>query len=241
MQPHPAPFSKPILDRLADLLRSDQKALGKPLRILDPFAGTGRVFLAAPPYSKVTMIEIEKEFVEEGLAYLSSINGRLDQTVKWRYEAAESAGWLQKHRATYTHIVTSPTYGNRMRDPYRSKPGTQCRSYAQSKGGPLLPYNSGAYKLDSDQYWGINGDVMESAIARLVPGGRVYINVSDFYHTPKKGAPPERQPVGAEWVSLMTHCGVFLASVEQVVTRRFTRGENRHRVPYEYILTFEKE
>lgn len=235
MQPHPAPFSQPILDRLRELLAGEGK-----VRVLDPFAGTGRVLAALPPGSKATLIEIEQAFVDEGHTWIAA-NRSAFPGVDYLFHCADSSSWLGRTRKTFTHIITSPTYGNRMSDGYRSKPGTQCRSYAQSKGGALHPRNTGAYKLDSDAYSEINYDVMLAAVERLVLGGKVMLNVSDFYRTPTKGAPPQRQPVGADWVNLMTACGAFLRSVEPVYTRRFTRGENRHRVPYEYIMIFEKE
>ena len=133
------------------------------------------------------------------------------------------------------------TYGNRFKDAFNPTPGRKCRGYAQSVGGPLQEGNTGAYGLASDQYTTINYEVMRAAVNRLIPGGTVIVNVSDFYKTFTKGAEPERQQVVAWWIDLLHDIGLHMYSATPVVTRRFKEGENRHRAEYEIVLVFRKE
>lgn len=236
MQKHPAPFSKPIIDRIREMLADAHGA-----RVLDPFAGTMRVLLAVPDSVRsVTAIEIEEEFVDEGIDFLT---GKISYELAAKAECvvADSAVWLRRHKKTYTHAVTSPTYGNRMSDPYRSKEGVVCRSYAQSKGGALSEANTGRYMLHDPKYFDLNVRVMAATIERLVDGGVFILNVSDFYRTLKKGQPPVRVDVLGFWLDMMRLFPVHLAGLERVYTRRYKHGENRHRVPYEYLVTFRKD
>lgn len=249
MQPHPAPFSKVILDRLREMLAEEEG-----VRALDPFGGTGRVLCALPSGSAATIIEIEESYVIEGMDWLQELAphpGRMlkahydvpgyARPVKYEWIIGDSRKVLRRRKGTYNWLITSPTYGNRFSDGYRAKEGTVCRSYAQSKGGPLEKANTGRFKFMSPEYQTLNAEVMAAAIERMEPGGNILINVSDFYRTAKKGEQPKRVGVVAWWIELMSDLGCPLYSAEPVKTRRFKKGENRHRVDYEMILWFKKE
>lgn len=245
MQPHPAPFSDVIVRRLRELLQGEGK-----VRALDPFAGVGRALFALQPGSTATMIEIEACFVQEGLDALGIVPAlddfydgviRFDyESVDTRYVIADSREFLKRDRRSYTHIVTSPTYGNRFTDGYRSKPGTKCRSYAQSKGAALEDGNTGSMKFGSGEYDKINREVMEISVERLKVGGKCIVNVSDFYKTLTRGEHPTRMPVVRWWTELLFSLGLSCIAIEPIQTRRFKEGENRHRVTHESILIFEK-
>lgn len=250
MQKHPAPFSEPIIAVLRELMKKEVKA-----RVCDPFGGTGRVLDCVPPNSSVTIIDIEPSFIQEGLARVVTEDayqalGKVEQLehigtlhprgIKADWYSCDSRVVLRRRR-TFTHIITSPSYGNRFKDAFNPTPGRKCRGYAQSVGGPLQEGNTGAYGLASDQYTTINYEVMRAAVNRLIPGGTVIVNVSDFYKTFTKGAEPERQQVVAWWIDLLHDIGLHMYSATPVVTRRFKEGENRHRAEYEIVLVFRKE
>lgn len=232
MTHHPAPYSAPVVELLRRLLSEHQGRINA----LDPFAGVGRGLAAFPPKAKVTLVEIEKEWADEC---------RLVAEWASHLDVAVVHGDSRKDipRRKYTHIIFSPAYGNRMADPFRSKPGTRCRSYAQSLGRNLDEANGGKYDFtgapstSSDYMW-LHHDVMVEATKRLSPGGEVWINVSNYYKTLVKGHPPRLINVTAWWITMMAQLGFTLKAAHPIETRRFKEGENRHRVTFESLLIF---
>jgi tRNA G10 N-methylase Trm11 len=89
----PAPFTATILDEIEAALAG---ALPSSARVLDPFAGTGRVHRL--PYDTIG-VEIEREWAEW---HPRTIRG--------------DATCLPFPDSTFRAIVTSPTYGSRMAD-----------------------------------------------------------------------------------------------------------------------------
>lgn len=253
-QPHCAPFSAPIIARLAQILGEEP---GK-IRAIDPLGGTARLLAAMPQNSDTTIIEIESEFVQEGWQWLfdhdvigcGMAQNRTTAGAKFEYVCEDSIKVLARRKKTYTHLITSPSYGNRFKDVYNPTPGRECRSYAQSKGAPLTEGNGAAHGFWQADYWRIHKDVMRAAVDRLEIDGTAIINVSDFYETPQvyrpKGAPkppkqpPKRVPVVSMWISMLGGLGLVLYGAEPIITRRYKYGENRHRTEHEMLLTFKK-
>lgn len=232
-QSFPAPYSAPIVHLMRILLSQPPKRI----RALDPFAGVGRGLRAFPPKSKVTLVEIEKEWAED-CRLQAALYPDLDVTVihgDSRYSIP---------RRKYNLIVTSPSYGNRFADPLRVKPGVNCRSYAQSLGRAPSE-GSTASKDFGWEYMTLNREVMLSALSRLESGGEVWINISDHYRTPpkaKKTDPPNepvRIPVSRFWIDMLDGMGFMLREAHPIRTKRSKEGENRHRVPFESLLIFE--
>lgn len=253
-QPHPAPYSKPILDRLTRILATEERKV----RAVDPFGGTARLLACMPQNSDTTIIEIETEFITEGLAWCGDKQGLLSTAtaygtappVSWRgqlvnggrydYVCGDSAKVLARRKKTYTHIITSPSYGNRFSDGFNPTEGRVCRSYAQSKGGALDISNGSAYRFFDPEYWGVHIAVIAAAIDRLEDDGQFILNVSDFYKTMAKGEAPTRIPVVPAWISVLHDLGMTMHHAEPVYTRRYKHGENRHRAEHEMLLTFRK-
>lgn len=244
MQPHPAPFSAPIIGVIRELMKGERRA-----RVCDPYGGTGRVLDALWPGQSAVIIDIEPSFIQEGLDRIGVYPHDLDFgdevgvkhlgiTSVWH--AADSRSVLRR-RKTFTHIITSPDYGNRFTDKHNPAEGRKCRSYAQSKGSTLEPGNTAQYAFHSDEYSAGHREILAAAVNRLVPGGTLIINVSDFYRTVKKGEEPVRQRVVDFWMSLCTELGLNFYSATPVFTRRFKEGENRHRAEYEMVLVYKKE
>lgn len=242
-QPHPAPYSAQIIDRLREMLQDAAPGI----RAVDPFGGTARLLAAMPQNSHTTIIEIERVFVDEGYEWLNknridhfSKPGRLENGGHFEYICDDSRNVLKRRKKLYTHIITSPSYGNRLKDKWNPTPGRRCRSYGQSVGGMLQDGNGALYGFHDPEYWNLHAEVMSLAINRLTPDGKIILNVSDFYRTTKKGAAPERIPVTVTWITMLAELGMVLLAAEPVYTRRFKFGENRHRVPNELLLTFER-
>ena len=111
MTPHPAPFTDALLPILAELLPespvpSEDGGSGPgTLRVLDPFAGTGKIarLRAWFPQAEFYGYEIEPEWAEQARA-----NGLCVTTGDSRQ--------MHYPDAMFDAICTSPTYGNRMAD-----------------------------------------------------------------------------------------------------------------------------
>lgn len=253
-QPHCAPFSAPIIRRIKEILQGEDGEI----RACDPFGGTARLLAAMPQNSYTAIIELEQEFVTEGLVWCGDEQGLLDTAtaygtappLSWRgrltnggrydYVCGDSRKVLARRHLTYTHIVTSPSYGNRFADGWNPEPGRVCRSYAQSKGAPLLDDNGSAYDFWDQQYWDIHCEVMTAAYDRLEVDGKLLLNVSDFYRTFERGEAPTRIPVVVEWIRALTDIGFVMYGAEPIITRRYKYGENRHRTEHEMLVTFRK-
>ena len=245
MTHHPAPFSKGIIEEVAHYLYAvDNSTLNKKIRVLDPYAGTGRVLDMIPIDVKasVTMVEIEPEW-----ASMCELRAKqLREGLEARVICGDSAEVLRTDKRTYTHIITSPDYGNRFTDKYNPTPGRVCRSYGQSLKRELSEGSSAQFKFRNDfpehsRYREVHRAVMGAAIARLVPGGQLILNVSDFYATLRATAGPERQLVTLWWMNMLYTRGMTLERAIPIRTRRFKQGENRHRVAFESVLVFIKE
>lgn len=100
---HPAKFSDPILRQLRRLVLDEQERLGRPVRLLDPFAGVGGIHELAEQGKVWTLgVELEEEWAA---AHPRTEVG--DAT-------ALPSGWSE----TFDVVATSVCYGNRMADRY---------------------------------------------------------------------------------------------------------------------------
>lgn len=228
MTHHPAPYSEEIILLHKELLR------GRKVRALDPFAGVGRGLDFVPSGSSVTLVEIEPEWAD-----VCRAAAERRQDLKVTVVQGDSRTSIPRRK--YTHIFTSPTYGNRFTDPYLPNPKWRRRSYAQSLKRPVSDGATSRFGFHTEQYRNLNAEVMERAVGRLEDGGEAWINVSDFYRTTNKGEEPTRMLVTLWWVNLMHDLGLVLREAHPVYTRRFKDGENRHRAAYESLLIFVKE
>lgn len=106
--PHPAPFSAEIVPVLADVLVERYRrarSLARPIRVLDPFAGIGRIHDLADERVATTGVELLPRYAA---AHVDTIVG--DAT-------ALPAGWTR----TFDAVVTSPCYANRMADHHQAR------------------------------------------------------------------------------------------------------------------------
>lgn len=210
---HPAKFSQPILDVIADLTNGQRP-------LLDPFAGTGRIHqLGGDTWG----VEIEPEW--------ATLHPRT---------VAGDALHLPWRDESFAAVATSCTYGNRLADHHNARDGSVRHSYTHDLramvGDParhLHPNNSGTLK------WGPAYRVFhEAAWAEvyrvLQPGGRFVLNVSDHY------ARRERQQVCAWHRTALASLGFELDEVIEVPTVRLRYGANRERVEAEEVQVWHR-
>lgn len=165
---HPAKFSEPLLEVLDRLVRAEQRRLGRPVRVLDPFAGVGRVHQLALNDGRIRTVGIEIE-PEWAAAHRRTI-------------CANSLVWMAHlpPELAFDIIVTSPTYGNRLADSHDAQDGSTRHSYTHDLGRKLTPGNSGAMPW-GERYFRFHGLAYACMHHALRPGGLALVNVSDFY------------------------------------------------------------
>jgi len=125
---HPARYTDVLLPAFAELLQGAR-------RIIDPFAGTGKVFALESllPGCVVDAIEIEPEWA--AMHPRTTVGNAL--TLPWPDAAFDAA-------------VTSPTYANRMADHHKARDASRRNTYRHALGRTLHPANSGAMQWGDD-------------------------------------------------------------------------------------------
>lgn len=189
--PHPAKFSDSIMEVIADIIPGREQ-----LRVLDPFAGVGRVHELATETVDTWGVEIEPEWAT---MHPRTIVG--------------DATRLPFRDGAFDYVVTSPTYGNRMADHHDAK--ERCRvcegsgdeiyhpplggpperqacvkcngrgfreykrmTYRHQLGRPLHPNNSGAMQW-GERYRQLHMLAWGEAWRVMKPDGKFVLNVKN--------------------------------------------------------------
>ncbi|MCI0635549.1 MAG: hypothetical protein L0206_16790 [Actinobacteria bacterium] len=213
---HPARFSDELMPVFRQILLEHTF---EGARVLDPFAGTGKIHELRPEFETVG-IELESEWAD-----------------LHEHTRQGSALELPFDPDTFDAIVTSPTYGNRLADSHNASDPERRRSYTHDLGRPLSPDNSGALHWrngagGSAAYREFHERAWDEAVLVLRPGGLFVLNMCDHvrgglvmpvtaWHTWHLGR------IGLEYVDSIT-----------VPTRKLRQGENGELREQEYVHVF---
>ncbi|MGE0342534.1 MAG: DNA methyltransferase [Porticoccaceae bacterium] len=208
---HPAKFSAQIMEAVAPLLPAGG-------RVLDPFAGTGRIHTFGK-FCTTYGIEIEPEW--------ANMHPRTRQGDALQLCQHFGLGYFDA-------IFTSPTYGNRMADHHNAKDGSKRHTYTHALGRDLHPNNSGKMQW-GQEYRLFHEKVWRQCYSVLKHDGRMIVNVSDHV---RKG---QIVPVTSWHRGALLEIGFIEEQVIEIETPRLKHGANADlRTGCEYVLVFRK-
>jgi tRNA G10 N-methylase Trm11 len=181
-------------------------------RVLDPFAGTGKIHLL--PFETVGL-EIEPEWAS--MHYQTVCGDATEMPFK---------------NDSFDVICTSPTYGNRMADSHNAKDGSKRNTYTHILGRKLNPNNSGHMHF-GEKYKILHQKAYVECRRVLKPNGIFILNVKNFIKAGKE------IDVAGWHITELEKLGFILEDTVDVPVRGNGFGQNRDkRVPFELVLKF---
>lgn len=207
---HPAKFGDDILLEIGGLLLLH----GFEGKILDPFAGTGRIHEL--PYDTIG-VEIEPEWAE------MQPNTIVGDATRLPFAAN-----------TFDAVITSPCYGNRMADNHNAKDDSKRITYKHVLGRDLSPDSAGQLQWGR-AYRELHQFAWTDTRRVLKPTGLFILNISN--HIRKY-----TEVDVTKWhLEQIVQMNFSLVDTMKVETPRMGFGANRERrVEYESILVFRK-
>lgn len=153
---HPARYSKEILDAFANVIPDNA-------RVLDPMAGTGKIFDLENqrPDLDIYAVEIEPEWA---LMHAKTTIG--------------NALYLDWPDGFFDAIAVSPAYGNRMADRYSPSDPSERHTYAYCLRRQLHEDNGGAIQW-GDKYKEFHVKAWREALRVLRIGGVFVLNIKN--------------------------------------------------------------
>ena len=201
---HPAPFNREVIMEIARIIDAHPD---NHLRILDPFAGIGRIHVLPELVATKTLVtaglEIESEWADWQAATLC-----VDATD------------IPFGDARFDMVITSPTYGNRMADHHDARDGSKRRTYRHGLGEPLHLRNTGRLQWGTE-YRVLHEQVWDECVRVLRPGGWMLLNVKDHVRGGR------RIPVTAYHIEYLGGAGLNLDTIASVSTASMKHGQNR--------------
>lgn len=209
---HPAKYTDALIPVFAEMLTGCK-------RILDPFAGTGKIHQLGPILGAETVgIEIEPEWAN--MHPKTQIGNALD---------------LPFVDESFDAICVSPTYANRMADSFESKDGSKRNTYRHAIGRPLHADNSGQMQWGGD-YRTFHFKAWKESLRVLKPGGKFVLNCKNHI----RGGEVMRV---TEWHLTMLTLQFDLEVVEERKVKCPGNGfgaNGKLRVPYETVALLRK-
>lgn len=230
---HPARYSKNILRQLQEIIDAEWSSWllrahdEDDFRILDPFAGTGRIHELADAEHQIVTIgnEIEAEWAHMHPYTFQGDAMHLPWCV-WSFDM----------------VVTSPTYGNRYSDHHNPQDISVRRSYTfdiRNTTGDmdrqLNPNNTGLYGFTTPKYKNLHIAAWHEVWRVLKPGGAFVLNISDFIS--------HKKVVNVcRWhIDILTGMGFNVEREIEVPTARLRYGRNwESRVAFEKIYVLRR-
>jgi tRNA G10 N-methylase Trm11 len=222
---HPAKYSDGFIERIADILRKDVESIDpdEAYWILDPMAGVGGIFdLEALLPVCCFGVELEKEYVEE--------------CGNWFMEQgdARSLSFLDE---TFSAIVVSPAYGNRMSD--KRLPSDESGQYKRITYANSLKRNlskgNGAGVQWGEEYREIHRAAWKDTVRVLKSGGLFLLNCKNHIRNKKE------VDVCGWHVSALTDLGLTLIEEINMSAKGMRMGANREsRIDHEKLFVFKK-
>jgi tRNA G10 N-methylase Trm11 len=204
---HPAKYTDTLLPVFNELLKGCTK-------VLDPFAGTGKIH--SLPYETIG-VEIEKEWAE---MHENTLIG--------------DATNLQFANCEFDAICTSPTYGNRMADSHNAKDGSSRNTYTHKLGRVLSENNTGKMQW-GENYRDLHVKAWKECFRVLKEEGIFILN---FKNHIRKG---KEVDVFSWHVKTLIEIGFSLDLVKQVETNGNGFGQNgKLRTGFEFVARFIK-
>lgn len=214
---HPAKFSEPVLDRIGEVF----EGYGWPRRILDPFAGTGRIH---------GVIDDTPDWYIDYVPFTVGVEIEPEWAAMHSRTIVASALTMPFPDGTFDGLCTSPCYGSRMADSHNAQDGSVRYSYTHTIGRKLHRENSGQLQW-GDAYRQFHQVAWAECLRVLQPGALIVVNVSNHIRA------------GVEQRVTEWHLNWFLANdcqvvdLERVSTTRLRHGANRDaRARYENVF-----
>jgi len=211
---HPAKYNDRLLPYFELFLRAYPT-------ILDPFAGTGKIFNIRVS-GRIYGVELEPEW---------AIQAPVKPNCQMIIGSAINLPFSDNSIAS---VGTSPTYGNRMADKHNARDNSVRNTYTHAIGRQLHPENTGQLQW-GDKYRELHEKAWAEVYRVLEPSGIMVLNIADHI---RKGV---RIPVSKWHVTTLAKIGILPVYSIEIPTPGNRFGENSNlRVGHESIYVLRK-
>lgn len=168
---HPAKYTDSFIPVFADVLNKNGCK-----KILDPFAGTGKIGqVKNEGYTGYVFAnEIEPEWLRNNKFSCDVVSYMDAENLTECYE-----------EESFDAIVTSPTYGNRMADHHNAKDGSKRNTYTHCIGHQLHDGNTGKMQW-GDEYRSKHTKIYNKICKLIKHGGLFVLNISNHIRQGKE-------------------------------------------------------